>query len=103
MVLTLKRWKSRSSPGIAASERRAPIEVFTSMGAPGITHSQVKGLTLRGSPFGVFAGDGRDVTPNGSSGTARPSGRPSMGPVKVYFDGSPDARKAKAADAAVGA
>ena len=39
MVLTLKRWKSRTPPGIAAGV------------AHGKTHSQVKGLTLSGRPF----------------------------------------------------
>ena len=39
MVLTLKRWKSRTPPGIAAD------------GQQGMTHSQVKGLSPRGWPF----------------------------------------------------
>ena len=41
MVLCLKAWKSRSPPGIEASDSK------------GITHSLVKGLTFTGSPFGA--------------------------------------------------
>ena len=47
MVLTLKRWKSRTPPGIAAGVRQEK------------THSQVKGLFLtRDGPFSRLARDG---------------------------------------------
>ena len=59
MVLTLKRWESRSSPGIAASEARYE------------THSQVKGLTHKGGPFGVFRG----VNTHGAAGWSSPVAR----------------------------
>ena len=42
MVLVPKHWKSRSSPGIVAGGQRKVK-----------AHSQVRGPTIRGGPFGV--------------------------------------------------